>query len=74
MMGQGVPVDWEAHARIVAGAEAPGGNNTNSPEFRARCESLLFLAEAFHKSRHKQESFRPSWKSPDAPSGPPSAV
>jgi serine/threonine protein phosphatase PrpC len=74
MMGQGVPVDWEAHARIVAGAENPGGNSTASPEFRARCESLLFLAEAFHKSRHKQESFRPSWKSPDAPSGPPSAV
>jgi serine/threonine protein phosphatase PrpC len=74
MMGQGVPVDWEAHARIVAGAENPGGNNIASPEFRSRCESLLFLAEAFHKSRHKQESFRPSWKSPDAPSGPPSAV
>ena len=74
MMGQGLPVDWEAHARIVAGAETSGGNNTSSPEFRARCESLLFLAEAFHKSRHKQESFRPSWKSPDAPSGPPSAV
>ena len=32
--------------------------------FRARCRSLLFLAEAFHKARHKQESFRPNWTPP----------
>jgi len=75
MMGQGLPVDWEAHARINACVDTPGATiPAGCPEFRARCESLLFLAEAFHKSRHKQESFRPSWKSPDAPSGPASAV
>jgi PPM family protein phosphatase len=74
MMGQGLPVDWEAHARISAGTDNPGPPGSGCPEFRARCESLLFLAEAFHKSRHKQESFRPSWKSPDTPSGPASAV
>jgi PPM family protein phosphatase len=74
MMGQGLPVDWEAHARISTTGESPTPNTTNCPEFKARCESLLFLAEAFHKSRHKQESFRPSWKSPETPSGPPTAV
>ena len=35
--------------------------------FRARCASLLFLAEAFHKARHKQESFRPSWTPSPSP-------
>jgi protein phosphatase len=74
MMGQGLPVDWEAHARISAGVESSAPNTTTCPEFKARCESLLFLAEAFHKSRHKQESFRPSWKTPETPSGPPTAV
>jgi protein phosphatase len=65
MMSQNVPVDWEAHARLLAGADTPGNQPNTPPAFRAHCESLLFLAEAFHKSRHKQESFRPSWKSPD---------
>lgn len=65
MMSQNVPVDWEAHARLLAVAETPGSQPNTPPDFRAHCESLLFLAEAFHKSRHKQESFRPSWKSPD---------
>jgi serine/threonine protein phosphatase PrpC len=66
MMSQNVPVDWEAHARLLSGAGGPGNQPNTPPAFRAHCESLLFLAEAFHKSRHKQESFRPSWKSPDA--------
>jgi len=74
MMGQGIPVDWDAHARLLSGAEHTGGEAGNCPAFKARCESLLFLAEAFHKARHKQESFRPTWKSPDAPSDPASAV
>lgn len=74
MMGQGLPADWEAHARLVADAENAADKPGECPAFRARCESLLFLAEAFHKSRHKQESFRPSWKSPDAPGSPHSAV
>jgi protein phosphatase len=32
--------------------------------FRLRCASLLFLAEAYHKARHKQESFRPNFTPP----------
>ena len=67
MTEQGIPVDWEAHARLVSAAESADGKPGDDPGFRARCESLLFLAEAYHKSRHKQEAFRPTWKSPDAP-------
>jgi serine/threonine protein phosphatase PrpC len=74
MMGQGVPVDWEAHAQILENTDSPDGKASEGPTFRARCESLLFLAEAFHKSRHKQELFRPSWKNPDAPNDSASAV
>jgi protein phosphatase len=74
MMSQGVTIDWEAHARILAGIDRGDGKEITPAEFRARCESLLFLAEAFHKTRHKQESFRPSWKNPETTSGPPTAV
>jgi protein phosphatase len=67
MKSQGVQVDWEAHAKLVAGAENAAGKLEPRAAFRARCDSLLFLAEAFHKSRHKEESFRPSWTSPTRP-------
>jgi protein phosphatase len=64
MKGQNVAADWDAHGRLLAAAQN-NGDRTDLPTcFRARCESLLFLAEAFNKSRHKQESFRPSWTSP----------
>ena len=62
---QNIPVDWDAYTKFVAGAETASANKTDPiPAFRYRCEALLLLAEAFHKSRHKQESFRPSWTSP----------
>ena len=66
LRAHGIPVDFDAHAKLAANAAAasPG----DSAAFRARCYSLLFLAEAFHKSRHKQEAFRPSWTpSPSSP-------
>lgn len=64
--GQGVQFDWDAHEKLVAGAEAEAAKQKSDgvAAFRARCVSLLFLAEAIHKSRHKQESFRPSWTPP----------
>ncbi len=74
MKGQNVPVDWAANAKLVAAAENADGSLNDLMAFRARCESLLFLAEAYHKSRHKQESFQPSWKKPDMPSAPDSIV
>jgi protein phosphatase len=64
MKKQGVQVDWDAHAKLAAGAENAKNKLDSTAAFRARCASLLFLAEAFHKSRHKQESFRPNWDSP----------
>lgn len=69
MRGQGVPADFAAHAQLAAAAEAAAGKPDVLEAFRARCESLLFLAEAFHKARHKQESFRPNWTPP--PGSPP---
>jgi protein phosphatase len=66
MRGQGVPADYEGHAKLAAEAEAAGKDDPYVA-FRARCHSLLFLAEAFHKARHKQESFRPNWTPPPAP-------
>jgi protein phosphatase len=61
MRGQGIPADFAAHAPLAAAAEAAASKPDPLEAFRARCESLLFLAEAFHKARHKQESFQPSW-------------
>jgi PPM family protein phosphatase len=67
--GQGVPTDFDAHAKLVADAEAAAAKPDVPAAFAARCASLLYLAEAFHKSRHKQEAFRPSWTpSPSSPS------
>lgn len=57
-----IPADFDAHAKLAQAADASAAKGAPAvPAFRARCRSMLFLAEAFHKSRHKQESFRPSW-------------
>ncbi len=61
MKEQGVQVDWAAHEKLTAAADQAKTKGDEVAAFRARCVSLLLLAEAFHKSRHKQESFRPSW-------------
>ncbi|MBN9119104.1 MAG: serine/threonine-protein phosphatase [Planctomycetes bacterium] len=69
MRNQGVPADYDAHARLAATADEAATKPDVVAAFRARCASLFYLAEAFHKSRHKQESFRPSWTpSPSSPS------
>ncbi|MCI0705028.1 MAG: protein phosphatase 2C domain-containing protein [Planctomycetia bacterium] len=61
MRGQSVPADYDAHGRLLEAADAAVRKGDPIAAFRARCASLLFLAEAFHKARHKQESFQPSW-------------
>src|SRR5439155_15148939 len=67
--GQGVAADLDAHAKLSAAADAAATKPDVVAAFRARCASLLYLAEAFHKSRQKQEAFRPSWTpSPSSPS------
>jgi serine/threonine protein phosphatase PrpC len=64
MKAQGVPADWDAHARFVAAAEVEQKRGDPRSIFRARCRSLAFLTEAYQKSRQKEETFRPSWTSP----------
>jgi protein phosphatase len=65
MKEQNIQLDWDGYGKLVAAAESASANKNDAiPGFRCRCEALLFLAEAFHKSRHKQEAFRPSWTSP----------
>jgi protein phosphatase len=69
MRAQGVPADYASHAPLARAADDATQKPDVADSFRARCQSLLFLAEAFHKARHKQESFRPSWTpSPTTPS------
>jgi protein phosphatase len=67
MRGQGVPADYNSHTPLAKTAEAAATKSDVEEGFRARCRSLLFLAEAFHKARHKQESFRPSWTPSPSP-------
>jgi PPM family protein phosphatase len=67
MRTHNIPFDPDAHAVLATAADAPTAKGLPLPTFRARCRSLLFLAEAFHKSRHKQESFRPSWMPSPSP-------
>ena len=64
MKGQGVSADWEGYAKLVAEAELRMKKSDDAEAVAARCRSLLFLADAFHRARQKEESFRPSWTSP----------
>jgi protein phosphatase len=59
--GQGIGVDWAAHAKLAGEAEAELKRGEGPAAFRARCRSLLVLAEAYNKSRNKGEDFRPNW-------------
>jgi protein phosphatase len=64
MKSQNVSADWDGYAKLVAEAEAKLKKSDETEAVAARCRSLLFLADAFHKARQKEESFRPSWTSP----------
>jgi len=64
MKSQNVSADWDGYAKLVSDAEAKTKKSDESEAVAARCRSLLFLADAFHKARQKEESFRPSWTSP----------
>ncbi len=64
MRGQDITADYDTHAKLSAGADEAATKPDAVAAFGARCASLFFLAEAFHKARHKQESFRPNWTPP----------
>jgi protein phosphatase len=70
MRQQGIPADYDTHALLADLADTAKTQTADLiTAFRKRCDSLAFLAEAFHKARHKQEAFRPSWTpSPSSPS------
>jgi protein phosphatase len=74
LKGQGVEVKPNAPPAPPPSADGPTAPADELAVFRARCESLLVLADAFHKSRHKQESFQPTWKKPDEPGKPDSIL
>ncbi len=61
MKAQETPTDWDAYQKAADAAEAEVKKGISPAAFRARCKSLGFLAQSFNKSRHKEESFRPSW-------------
>jgi protein phosphatase len=68
MHREGIAADYPAHAKLMAAADAAKADPGAS--FVARCASLLYIAEAFHKARHKQESFRPNWTPPPSTPSP----
>jgi protein phosphatase len=64
--GKDIGIDWAAHKKHAAEAAAATDPVT---AFRARCLALQTLAVPFNRVRHKEESFRPNWKSGEE-SGP----
>lgn len=64
MRAQNVPADWDAHGGLAAVADTECKNGDLVAAFQARCRSLAFLADVFHRARNKAETFRPSWTSP----------
>jgi protein phosphatase len=66
MRSKNTPADYAAHTKLAAAATAADTAPKPDPvaAFRARCASLLFLVEAYHKAHRKEEAFRPNWTPP----------
>jgi hypothetical protein len=62
MKGQNMPADWAAHHKLLAAAEGEAKKGDSPAALQARCRSLLFLAETYHRARAKDESFKPNWR------------
>jgi hypothetical protein len=60
LTGKDIGVDWAAHKKLAAEA---GSGKDPAAVFRARCLALQALAVPYNRVRHKEESFRPNWKS-----------
>ncbi len=61
---QNIPVDWAAYQRLLPADAAPQNDEQLRAAFRAHCDALLLLADAYHKACHRQETFMPSWSPP----------
>jgi protein phosphatase len=66
MKSKNTPADYAAHTKLVAAATV--AETAPKPDllvaFRARCASLLFLVDAYHKAHARDEKFRPNWTLP----------
>jgi serine/threonine protein phosphatase PrpC len=65
MRGANVETDWPKYQKLFGAAEAESKKGDTPAALQARCRSLLFLAEAYHRSLAKDESFKPNWRSPN---------
>jgi len=64
MNGKQMEVDWASHAKLSANADNEAKKGEGPAALQARCRSLLFLAETYHRAQAKEESFKPSWTTP----------
>lgn len=65
MKSKNTPADFAAHSKLAEAATAAAAPKPDQlAAFRARCASLLFLVEAYHKAHRKEEAFRPNWTPP----------
>jgi hypothetical protein len=54
-------VDWAAHDKQAAAAEAAAAKGDWMTAFRDRFVALQAVATAYHKHLAKDETFRPNW-------------
>lgn len=62
-------VDWPAHDKQSAAAEAAAAAGDWTTAFRDRFQALQVVATAYHKHLAKDETFRPNWMPHDKPAG-----
>lgn len=59
-----LPIDWAAHDKLTAAADAAERAGDWRAAAAARCASLLFAAAPLNKHLHKDEAFKPNWTTP----------
>lgn len=65
MQGQNVDADWPKYQKIAGTADGESKKGDTPAALQTRCRSLLFLAEAYHRARARDESFKPNWRNPN---------
>ncbi len=62
--GLSLPLDWAAHDKLKAAAEAKAKAGDWRAAAVARCASLQFVAAPLNKHLHKDEAFKPNYTTP----------
>ncbi len=62
--GLSLPIDWAAHDKLKAGADAKAKAADWPAAVAARCASLQHVAGPLNKHLHKDEAFKPNWTTP----------